>query len=142
MSIDDFLDSVRGSLRSLARSPGTTVLAVLMLALGLGASTAVFSIVNAILLRPAPFDEPERLVMLMLTANGTPFFAGSSPAQFSHFESTADTLEDIAAFTATAFNYTSAGASARVAGAEVSGAVPASHLVRHRVDALPDRRAC
>lgn len=61
MSIDDFLDSVRGSLRSLARSPGTTVLAVLMLALGLGASPAVFSIVNAILLRPAPFDEPERV---------------------------------------------------------------------------------
>ena len=61
-------------------------------------------------------------VMLMLTANGNPFFPGSSPAQFVHFENTADMLEDIAAFTTTAFNYAGAEASARVAGAEVSEA--------------------
>lgn len=122
MSRFGLLQDVRAALRSLGRSPGTTALAVLMLALGLGASTAVFSVVNTILLKPVPFAEPDRLVVLMLTANGTPFFAGSSPAQFAHFGSTADTLEDIAAFAATSFNYTSADSSARVPGAEVSEA--------------------
>jgi predicted permease len=117
-----FLHDTRFAVRSLARSPGVPAVAVLVLALGIGASAAVFSVVNAILLKPVPFAEPDRLVMLMLTANGNPFFPGSSPAQFVHFESTADTLEDIAAFTTTSFNYAGAEASARVAGAEVSEA--------------------
>jgi len=112
----------RFAIRSLVRSPGVTAVAILVLALGIGASTAVFSLVNAILLKPVPFAEPDRLVMLMLTANGTPFFAGSSPAQFVHFERTADTLEDLAAFRSTSLNYTGKDALARVASAEVSEA--------------------
>jgi predicted permease len=118
----DLLRDLRHAWRSLARSPGVTAVAVVALALGIGANTAVFSVVNSILLKPVPFAEPDRLVMLMLTANGNPFFPGSSPAQFAHFETTAHTLEDLAAFTATSVNYTGPDASVRVAAAEVSEA--------------------
>jgi predicted permease len=122
MNFVSLLRDLRHAWRSLARSPGVTAVAVVALALGIGANTAVFSVVNSILLKPVPFAEPDRLVMLMLTANGNPFFPGSSPAQFAHFESTADTLEDLAAFTATSVNYTGPEASVRVAAAEVSEA--------------------
>jgi predicted permease len=122
MNRSGLLHDTRFALRSLARTPGATAVVILVLALGLGATTGVFSLANSILLKPVPFAEPDRLVMLMLTANGNPFFPGSSPAQFVHFGSAADTLDDIAAFSATSFNFTSAEASARVAGAEVSEA--------------------
>jgi len=71
--LEDLGKDVRYALRTMARSPGFAVVAVLTLALGVGASTAMFTILDAVLLKPLPFPEPERTVRLWETLpNGSP----------------------------------------------------------------------
>jgi putative ABC transport system permease protein len=65
--LDDIRRDVRFGLRSLRRSPGFTVVAVLCLALGIGANAAIFSVINAVLLRPLPFAEPDRILRVYET---------------------------------------------------------------------------
>ena len=99
-----FLKDLKHSLQMFRQSPSFTLAAIAALALGIGANTAIFSVVNAVLLKPIPFPEPDRLVMFM---NHSPQgdFAAASPAKFWHWRSQS-TIQDSSAFRNTILNYT------------------------------------
>lgn len=89
---------LRFGLRQLLSKPGVTLIAVLSLALGIGANTAIFSLVDAVLLRPLPFHEPDRLVMVWEDATQVGFPRNTpAPANYADWKSQNKTLEDMAA---------------------------------------------
>jgi putative ABC transport system permease protein len=110
------------ALRSYRHSPGFTATAIVALTLGIGANTAVFSIVNAVLLRPVPFPDPDRLVMMMISRDKIPRVAASSRAQFVHYEARSDVLEDVAAFRSISLSYADAETPAPISASQVSEA--------------------
>src|SRR5215468_5443806 len=111
---------LRFGARMLAKNPGFTLIAVLTLSLGIGANTAIFSIVNAVLLRPFPYQAPERLVILQerVSVGG-----GFSPSYLNFVDWRAqNTSFDsmVAARSLESFNFTGAGEPERLRGRLVS----------------------
>jgi putative ABC transport system permease protein len=105
-----FMNDVRYGLRMLFKSPGFTLIAVLALALGIGANSAIFSVVNAMLLRPLPFPEPERLAVIWETnpnlGANLRLRNEASPANFKDWIAESTSFENIAAFRWADYNLT------------------------------------
>ncbi|HEY3933435.1 MAG TPA: ABC transporter permease, partial [Gemmatimonadales bacterium] len=84
------------AVRTLLRAPGFTLIAILTLALGIGANTAIFSVVRGILLRPFPFADPDRLVMVAGAAKGNPASYNVSPANAYDWRAQNHSFTDLA----------------------------------------------
>ena len=96
-SIESFWRDLRGAFRILRKSPGFTTAAVLTLALAIGANTAVFSVVQAVILRPLPYRDPDRLAMLWTDdLRKNIHEAGTSFPTFEDWRSRNRTFEDVA----------------------------------------------
>ena len=103
--MDAFLQDLKHSLRMFAQSPAFTLAAVAALTLGIGANTAIFSVVNAVLIKPVPVPDPDRVVVFM---NVTPRGSGpaASPAKFAHYQQQTAIVQDVSAFNTGVMNYT------------------------------------
>jgi putative ABC transport system permease protein len=119
--MDSLIQDLRYGLRTLYKSPGFAAVAVVALALGIGASTAIFSVVNAVLLRPLPFPEPERLMLLLSSNPGKGFqrFA-VSPADFNDWRAQNHEFEALAAMDGNPYNLTEGTEPERLNGTRVS----------------------
>ncbi len=120
---------LRYGVRMLMKAPGFTLIAVITLALGIGANTAIFSVVNAVIWRPLPYEHPEQLVMVWArsTREKQPIPSPNSPAMFLAWRENKDVFSDVAAYEDAAiahrprFFLTGGSEPERVAGAYVSG---------------------
>lgn len=107
------------TLRALGRAPGFTFTAVVVAALGVGATTAAFSVTDRALIRPLPFKEPDRLVKIFQSEPGYSRFE-PSPAHYRDWRRMNRSFEDIGAHASAAMNLVSDGEAVRVLGAAVT----------------------
>ena len=119
---DEMFQDLRFGLRMLLKKPGFTLIAVFTIALGIGANTSIFSVVNAVLLRPLPFDDPERLVMVW--NKGAEAAGGDrtplAVADLLDWRAQSRSFVEIGAFQNVMFNYTGGESPERVQGAGVT----------------------
>jgi putative ABC transport system permease protein len=116
-----FLQDIRYAFRTLGKSPGFTAIVVLTLALGIGANTAIFSVVDAVLLAPLPYSEPSRLVMVWISnvPRGDKI-APASGGDFAEWKSGNNVFSGMAASSDEIFTLTGAGEPQNVIGYQFS----------------------
>src|SRR5512141_1998530 len=103
--METFLRDLRQSVRMFVKTPAFTLAALAALTMGIGANTAIFSVVNAVMLKPVGFPDPDRVVIFM---NSSPQGAGpaASPAKFMHYRQQTSIVQDVAAFSTGIENFT------------------------------------
>jgi hypothetical protein len=104
--METLIQDVKQALRTLRDSPGFTATALVALVLGIGVNTAIFSVLSAVLFKPLPFSDPDRLVLIMQSFRGAPTQVWSSPAEVAHWQRHSDVLEDVGAWKTVLFDYT------------------------------------
>ncbi len=116
--MDTLIHDLRYGIRMLIKSPGFTIIAVLALALGIGASTAIFSVIYAVLIQPLPYQDPDRLVILW---EKTPQMDTSiAYPNFVDWRDNNAAFDQLAAFRRDSFNLTGAGEAERLQGRMIS----------------------
>ena len=118
--MERLLQDLRFGLRSLVKNRGFTALAVITLTLGIGANTAVFSMVNALLLRPYPFRDLERLVLISRSGNNSGSEMRVTPAELMELERESSVLESVSAFQYKLWNLTESGETEGIVACAVS----------------------
>src|SRR5919107_355488 len=121
--LETLRQDLRYGARMLLKNPGFTLVAVVALALGVGANSAIFSVINSLLLRPLPFAEPERLVQVWETSVklGRNEITASFP-NFADWRDQNHVFEQTVAYSAWSFNLTGSAEPERIRGAIVSSA--------------------
>jgi putative ABC transport system permease protein len=118
-----FAHDLRHALRLLIRQPGITVISCLTLALGIGANAAIFSAVDAVLLRPLPWPEPDRLVMVWEKRAREGVMRNSvSPADYLDWRASAKSFDAVSGYSSSAVDLTGRGEPERVTAGSVSAA--------------------
>lgn len=129
----NLLRDIRYGLRILVRNPAYASAAIAVMALGIGASTAVFTVVRAVLIQPLPYREPDRLVLFRADAPGYRRYPGITGNEFHALRDRSDLFEDVAAINGVNANLTDGDEMERVAGGSATdnflpllGVVPAA----------------
>lgn len=104
--LEQFVQDVRYACRMLLRAPGFALVSVVTLALGIGANTVMFSVVNALLLRPLPYSDSQQLVLVQTVDAVRRGPSGTSPPDFYAYRAKTQTLDHLEAFYLRPFNLT------------------------------------
>lgn len=121
--LDMIVQDLKHALRSLRRKPSFTAVVVLTLAIGIGGTTAIFGAVNAVLLRPLPYPEPDQLVRIYKTQATEPNRIGGtvSPPDFMDWRRDHSSFVEVGAYNGSSYTLTGHGAAEHLIGASVAG---------------------
>jgi len=121
--LPNLIHDVRYSLRLLARTPGATMVALVTLALGIGANTAIFSVVNGVLLKPLPYPDADRVYLVQHTLNDNAQVTSTTPGNFYDLQRDVPSMQPMAAFFGAVETLTGKGDPERLVGIRSAGSV-------------------
>jgi len=117
--VEPFLQDLKHALRMFRQHRAFTAAAIAALALGIGANTAIFSVVSAVLLKPLPYPDPENVVTF-LTTSPQGSGPGASPAKYQHWREQSTVVRDVTAYRGNVMNYTGGAAPEQLRAGQVS----------------------